>query len=96
MYSLIWLATGSFEKQRLIDYDLNLDIAKAAKAAGVKVYVLVSSASANPTSRIAYTRMKGELEDSVNALEFDHTVIIRPGLIVGGREESRPAEFAIR
>jgi len=45
---------------------------------------------------IPYTRMKGELEDSVNALGFDHTIILRPGLIVGGREESRPTEFVIR
>jgi len=45
---------------------------------------------------IPYSKMKGELEDSVNALGFDHTIIVRPGLIVGGREESRPAEFVIR
>ena len=45
---------------------------------------------------IPYSKMKGELEDSVNALGFDHTIIVRPGLIVGGREDSRPAEFAIR
>lgn len=89
-------AAGGFEKQRLIDYDLNLDLAKAAKAAGVKVYVLISSTSANSKSMVPYSKMKGELEDSVNALGFDHTVILRPGLIVGGREDSRPAEFAVR
>lgn len=40
--------------------------------------------------------MKGELEDSVKALEFEHTVIVRPGLIVGSREDSRPPEFVVR
>lgn len=40
--------------------------------------------------------MKGELEDAVKALDFEHTVIVRPGLIVGSREESRPAEFVVR
>lgn len=40
--------------------------------------------------------MKGELEDSVKALGFKHVVIIRPGLIVGDRKDSRPAEFAMR
>lgn len=40
--------------------------------------------------------MKGELEDSVKALDFDHTIILRPGLIVGSRGESRKAEFVVR
>ena len=40
--------------------------------------------------------MKGELEDAVKALDFEHTIILRPGLIVGDREDSRPLEFGIR
>lgn len=40
--------------------------------------------------------MKGELEDKVKELGFEHTVILRPGLIVGDRTESRPAEWVIR
>lgn len=89
-------AAGSFENQRKIDYDLNLALAKAAKESGVKVYVLISSSGANPHSMIAYSKMKGELEDSVKALDFDHTVILRPGVIVGTREDSRPTEFVLR
>jgi uncharacterized protein YbjT (DUF2867 family) len=45
---------------------------------------------------MAYPRMKGELEDAVKALGFRHTVIVRPGLIGGRREESRPAEAVLR
>lgn len=44
----------------------------------------------------AYPKMKGELEEKVKALGFKHTVILRPGLIVGTRQESRPAEAALR
>lgn len=84
------------ENQRKIDYDLNLELAQAAKASGVKVYVLISSGGANAHSNFAYPKMKGELEDSVKALGFDHAIILRPGLIVGTREGSRPAEFALR
>lgn len=40
--------------------------------------------------------MKGELEDAVKALEFKHTVFVRPGLIVGDRNDSRPLETALR
>lgn len=89
---------GSFEAQYKIDYDLNLELAKAAKEAGVETYVLISSNSANAQSSFAYVKMKGKLEDDVTALGFKHTVFVRPGLILGGRkaEDKRPAEFAFQ
>jgi uncharacterized protein YbjT (DUF2867 family) len=87
---------GSVEKQRLIDYDLNYALAKAAKEAGVETYVIVSSSGANSKSMIPYSKMKGELEDDTIKLGFKHVVILRPGLIVGDRDDSRPAEFALR
>ncbi|KAI4620365.1 hypothetical protein J4E80_004891 [Alternaria sp. BMP 0032] len=87
---------GGFDAQRKIDYDLNLDLAKSAKEAGVDTYVLISSNGANPNGYFAYPKMKGELEEAVKGLGFKHTVIIRPGLIVGERSESRPAEAALR
>jgi len=87
---------GSVEKQRVIDYDLNLALAKAAQKAGVKVYVLVSTGMANSQSRAPYLKMKGELEDAVCKLDFDKVVIMRPGLLVGDREDSRPPEYALR
>jgi uncharacterized protein YbjT (DUF2867 family) len=45
---------------------------------------------------VPYLKMKGELEDAVKALDFEHTVILRPGLILGSREKSRPAEFVLQ
>lgn len=67
-------------------------MAKAAKASGVKVFVLISSSGASATSMMGYPKMKGELEEAVKALDFEHTVILRPGLIVGAREGSRATE----
>lgn len=89
---------GSFEAQYKIDYDLNLELAKAAKDAGCETYVLISSNSANSQSNFAYVRMKGKLEDDVTALGFKHTVFVRPGLILGERpaDDKRPAEFAFQ
>ncbi|KAI4950209.1 hypothetical protein J4E91_004865 [Alternaria rosae] len=87
---------GGFEAQRKIDYDLNLSLAKTAKEAGVDTYVLISTNGANPTAYFAYPKMKGELEEAVKGLGFKHTVIVRPGLIVGERSDSRPAEAALR
>lgn len=87
---------GSFAAQKEIDYDLNLALAKSAKAAGTKTYVLVSTASANASSMMGYLKMKGELEEAVKDIGFERTVIIRPGLLVGTREDSRPPEAGLR
>ncbi|KAL9000686.1 MAG: hypothetical protein Q9169_000722 [Polycauliona sp. 2 TL-2023] len=87
---------GSFEAQRAIDYDLNLALAKAAKDSGVKTYVLISSAAVSTKSMMPYSKMKAELEDAVRALDFPHTVIVKPGLLVGSRQDVRVAEAALR
>lgn len=71
-------------------------MARAAHEAGTKVYVLISSVNASKDSNIAYSRMKGEIEEDVKALGFERTVILRPGLISGQRDESRPMEAAAR
>lgn len=91
-------AAGSFEAQRKIDYDLNLALATAARDSGVETCVLISSGSASTTSMFNYMKMKGELEEGIKGLGFKHTVIVRPGLIMGTRAEhdSRPAEAAVR
>jgi len=40
--------------------------------------------------------MKGELEEGVKALGFETTIILKPGLLLGDRTESRPTEFVFR
>ena len=45
---------------------------------------------------MGYLRMKGEIEDDVSKLDFEHVVIVRPGVIAGERQESRPAEMVVR
>lgn len=87
---------GGFENQYKLEHGVNVELARAARDAGTKVYVLISSGGANKDSSIPYTRMKGEIEESVKELGFERTVILRPGLIAGTREESRPAEAVIR
>ena len=87
---------GSFAAQKEIDYDLNLALAKSAKASGTKTYVLISTASANHSSMMGYLKMKGELEEAVKDIGFERTVIVRPGLLVGSREDSRPPEAGLR
>ena len=87
---------GSFEAQRAIDYDLNLSLARMAKESGIKVYVLISSDGVSKSSPFGYLKMKAELEEAVEALRFPYTVIVKPGLLIGRREDIRPAEAVLR
>ena len=77
---------GSQVAFRALDYDANLNVAKAALAAGVKKVGLVSAMGADAHSRIFYNRVKGELEDALTQLPFEGLVIARPSLLVGDRE----------
>lgn len=83
---------GSREAQYRVDHTYQLQTAAAAARNGVPAYVLVSSANANPHSRIFYSRMKGELERDVAALGFARTRILRPGPLSGDRREYRRGE----
>ena len=89
-------AAGGFDNQYKLEHGLNIEMAKAAHEAGAKIYVLISAANANTKAMFAYSKMKGQIEEDVKAIGFDTTIILRPGLIAGYREESRPAEAAIR
>lgn len=40
--------------------------------------------------------MKAELDEAIKDLKFPHTVIVKPGLLLGTRTDSRPPEAAFR
>jgi len=84
---------GSFPAQYRVDYDYQYEFAKAAELNDVKSFILLSSIDANANSGIAYTRMKGELDNAVNALKIPRVRIIRPSLLDGNRSRMRPFEF---
>jgi uncharacterized protein YbjT (DUF2867 family) len=81
-------AAGGFDNQYKIDHDFNVEMARAAKEAGSKVYVLISASNASPNSKFGYPKMKGQTEEDIEALGFDHTVFIRTGMISGYRQEN--------
>jgi len=83
---------GGKQAQYKIDYTYQYGFADAAARNGVPVYVLVSSASADPKSGLFYTRMKGELERDIRQLSFLSINIIQPGLLAGKRQEERLGE----
>ena len=75
-------AAGSKEAQWAIDYEANLEFAKAARQNGVNALVLISASGANSASSLFYQRMKGELEQAVIALNFPRLIIFRPPLLI--------------
>lgn len=72
---------GSKEAQRKVDYDYQYNFAKTAKENGVEDYILVSSYGASPKSKIFYSKMKGDLEESVKNLHFNKITIFQPGML---------------
>ncbi len=74
-------AAGSKAAQRKIDVDYQYNFAKTAKENGVDAYILVSSYGANPKSIMFYPKIKGELEQSVKALNFNKITIFKPGML---------------
>jgi len=75
-------AAGSKEKQRHIDYEIPAKFAELAKQNGVAQVVLLSAYGASPASRLFYSRLKGELEETIASLAFNACIIFRPGLLL--------------
>ncbi|SFB94877.1 Uncharacterized conserved protein YbjT, contains NAD(P)-binding and DUF2867 domains [Flexibacter flexilis DSM 6793] len=87
---------GSQAQQRIVDYDYQLAFAKAAKANAVNCYVLVSSSGASSQSRIFYSKMKGELEDAVKALQFSKLLIFNPPLLERKNSDRKMEVLALK
>ncbi|KAJ5461740.1 Protein fmp52-2 [Penicillium daleae] len=87
-------AAGGIQNQWKIDHDLCIENARAAKAAGVKTYVFISSTGTRGflSARFPYSKMKVGVEDAIKELSFDHAIILRPGMILG-RDVPKAAFF---
>jgi uncharacterized protein YbjT (DUF2867 family) len=78
---------GSQAAFRAVDFEANLAVARAARAAGARRCGLVSAMGADAHSRVFYSRVKGELEQALAGLGFEGLVIARPSMLVGDRAE---------
>jgi uncharacterized protein YbjT (DUF2867 family) len=84
---------GSRTAFREIDLHAVLEVAQWAHALGVPHFSVVSSLGAHPRSGNFYLQTKGEMEEKLRELQFPSTSILRPGLLLGNRQEFRPAEW---
>ncbi|KAJ5128593.1 NAD(P)-binding protein [Penicillium atrosanguineum] len=81
---------GGIQNQWRIDHDSCVENAKAAKKAEVKTYVYISSGGTRGflSSYVPYSKMKIGVENTIKDLDFEHAIILRPGMIIG-RETSK-------
>jgi uncharacterized protein YbjT (DUF2867 family) len=84
-----WRAAGSEAAFRAVDFNMVVDFAAAAREAGARQMIAISSVGADARSRAFYLRVKGEVEDALAALAFDRLDIVRPGLLLGARRPDR-------
>jgi uncharacterized protein YbjT (DUF2867 family) len=83
---------GSQAKFRQVDFEYPRRLAELALANGARHFSLVSALAASSRSRVFYSRVKGELEDSLRAMGWPSLCLLRPSVIAGDRKESRPLE----
>ncbi len=84
-------AAGSQGAFAAIDHDAVVALARAAKDAGARQFMMVSSVGAGGAS--FYLKTKGRAEASVRAMGFARVDIFRPGLLLGERAgDLRPVE----
>lgn len=83
---------GSREAFAAVDLEHVTAFARFARRGGARRFVLVSSVGANPDASNFYLRVKGQAERAVAASGFDQLDILRPGLLLGTRSESRRGE----
>ena len=87
-----WCCLGTTIKQagsqaafRAVDFDAVLAFARAAQAAGVRRFGVVSALGANARSAVFYNRVKGEMQQAVAALGFETVLFAQPSLLLGDR-----------
>lgn len=101
---VVFCAHGTTKKQAgsdqnfiHIDKEMVVEMARQAKAAGVKHFSLVSSAMVSKDSSFLYTRTKGETIEEIKALGFERFSVFKPGLLITEeRPDSRPMETLVQ
>lgn len=84
---------GDKQAYRRVDFDIPVEVAKACVDMGVYGIALVSSVGADPDNQYNfYIKLKGVTEETVSEQGVPQTVIVRPSVLLGRRNEGRPAE----
>ena len=83
---------GDMTAYRKVDYDIPVNAARFCAELGIPHFLLVSSVGANSKGGNFYIKLKGEVEDRVSSMAIPSISIFCPSMLLGNRNESRPAE----
>jgi uncharacterized protein YbjT (DUF2867 family) len=83
---------GSQEKFREVDQHYPRRLAEIVLRNGARHFSVVSALGAHPAAPFFYSRVKGDMEESLRRMGWPSLAIFRPSLIGGQRNESRPLE----
>jgi uncharacterized protein YbjT (DUF2867 family) len=86
---------GSAAAFRAVDFDAVISVARAARSAGASRVGVISAMGADSTSKVFYSRIKGEMENAVAKLGFKAVVIARPSLLAGDRDALQQPDRAV-
>lgn len=75
-----------------VDYNYSLKAFQYAKKSGAKTFCSISALGAKANSLFFYNQVKGQLEEALVNDDIK-VILIRPGLLVGKREEFRLTEW---
>ena len=84
-----WKKAGCWDAFAAVDHHAVVGFARAAKAAGARQMISVSSVGADPGSRNGYLALKGRVERDLREIGFERLDIFQPGLLVGDRGQDR-------
>ena len=79
-----------------IDYDYPLLVANQAKTYGATGFWVITTTNANPESPFFYSRIKGQLEQSLFSCHFESLGVVRPSLLLGKRPKVRYGEMLMQ
>lgn len=79
-------------RYKQIDYGIPVTAAKLSKENKIPTFLVISAMGAHKNSSVFYNKTKGEMEYEVLQQQITNTFILRPALIGGNRQESRPLE----
>ena len=75
-----------------VDLEYPLRLARVTLGQGARHYSIVTALGASTSSPFFYSRVKGSVERELEGMGWPSLAIVRPSVIAGERDESRPAE----
>lgn len=83
---------GNMDAYRKVDHDIPVNAARFCHESGCSRYLMVSSVGASSKTGNFYLKFKGDAEDAIASMGIQSVSIFRPSMLMGKRNESRPAE----